>query len=110
MLRLSPLAGTAAFIACPKTAVIGWFIAFLLLPALLLGVIVKFRLTQLGWYFLWGWVFYLVPLLVMASYALGMDFLTLIHEFFEYLIGRASFLSDVVISDLFFTMVFTERP
>ena len=113
MLRLSPLAGTVAFIASPKTEVIGWFTAFLTLPALLLGIIVKCRLTHLGWYFLWGWVFYLVPLLVMASYALGMDFLTLISKFFNYLredwpsFLAEFFLSDVVISDLFFTMVFT---
>lgn len=114
MLRLSPLAGTAAFIASPKTEVIVWFAAFLLLPALLLSVIVRFKLTNLAWYFLWGWIFYLVPVLVMASYALGMDFLTLIRRFLDYLredwpsFLAEFFLSDVVISDLFFTMVFSE--
>ena len=62
MLRLSPLAGTAAFVASPSAEVIGWFIAFLLLPTLLLGVIVKMKFTSLAWYFLWGWVLYLMPL------------------------------------------------
>lgn len=115
MLRLSPVAGTAAFVASPSAEVIGWFIAFLLLPTLLLGVIVKMKFTSLAWYFLWGWVLYLMPLLVMASYALGVDFGTLLRRLFEYLKQDwpsflAEFtLSDVLISDLFFTMVFVEK-
>ena len=108
LLRLSPLAGTAAFIACPSTGVIGWFLAFLLLPGSLLAVIMKFRLKHLAWYFLWGWVLYLVPLLMMASYALGMGVVDLIRRILDYLKEDwpsflAEFtLSDVVISDLFF--------
>ncbi|CAE7265851.1 unnamed protein product [Symbiodinium necroappetens] len=114
MLRLSPLPGTAAFIASPGQEVILWFSAFLLMPAMLLAVIVKFRLTHLGWYFLWGWVLYLVPLLMMARYALGMDLATLLHRLYKYLKADwpsflAEFtLSDVVLSDLFFAVLFSK--
>lgn len=72
---------------------------------------IRKEMKSILWYILWGWVFYLVPLLGLASCALGEDMGTLIRQLWTYASENwmnllAEFtLSDVVLSDMFFLLL-----
>ena len=68
--RLSLLPATMAYVYNPDSLIVDWYVIFLLATMGLMVLIHATGRKGLGWYFLWGWVFFLVPLLMMASVAL----------------------------------------
>jgi len=113
MLRLSILPATVAFVYRPVALVAAWYVLFLAAPSLFLLWIVVTRRTNLLWYLLWGWAFFLLPLLSMGSVALEEGMWPLWCRICRSLFSEDNWpnsiaeftLSDVVISDMFFMIL-----
>lgn len=94
-------------VGLPQSGAPGSIICMIYLPE----VKIRKEMKSILWYILWGWVFYLVPLLGLASCALGEDMGTLIRQLWTYASENwmnllAEFtLSDVVLSDMFFLLL-----
>jgi len=112
MFRLSLLPATIAYIATADSQIVLWYAAFLVLPLCLLSFIAATGRHRLGWYFLWGWGFFAVPLFGMTAVALQEDWWTLMQRAWQsFQASWPSFLaeftlSDVVISDVFFLLIY----
>jgi len=113
MLKLSILPATVAFIFRPLRLIAFLYVLFLLAPSLFLLWVVRTRRTYLIYYLLWGWVFFMVPLLVMGSVAMKENIWTLWWHLCQSLLSKDNWpntlaefaLSDVVISDMFFMIL-----
>ena len=108
--RLSLLPATMAYVYNPDSLIVDWYAIFLVATIGLMVCIHATGRKGLGWYFLWGWVFFLLPLLMMATVALqealGSLLLRMWRSLWEdWSTFLAEFtLSDVVISDAFFLL------
>jgi len=113
MLRLSVLPATVAFVRRPVALVAWLYVLFLVAPSLFLLWVLATRRTHIVWYLLWGWIFFLVPLLAMGSVATEEGMWPLWWRLCRTLLSEDNWpntlaefaLSDVVISDMFFMVL-----